>query len=1044
MNQKDKLKDILRNKKRHSAPLFTCLNHWLALSRSAQVNFMFRDHLRELQIQHDAGLLSDLEVKQAANKLVSFQQNQMEKEKMKEFAVDSEGREIFDVEEMKKSFLFYAKEFDIRPLPPPQQQQTATAAAVISQSMTSAKGSVSASSSKSAEIKRKSSKNISLTGQTVGSNALSSSSSSIVSASVAASTTTAGVRENTHGIMFLARSGKKIVVYFLCDNRNKKVINKGSRSGNHQHGNRKNINNSDDVQSHAEKAMEILQDTNPELFKKSISSQNKGLSVVFQYSLLFCAESFATRFQFALLGSKRLSEYEIDTPIDGGAGLCIVSLSHSENEFLKLAAVCEHIIPSQAQLRQNRKGSVMRIQKFIRMHIHIAVSQKDIDKNKKVKDDDGDKNKGNNDNNYYYDDDDIIKELENMTLKSDNKNMHGDKKRSKQKGKKKQQKKNFKKKGILNDNINNNNVDLPHHSTTEAEISASYDYISSSSDKEEEENIEDEISDKGESKEVQSDVEDQDESKERYLDEEKEDVKNEMYIIKLQMWWKRMMNIKVLHEILVNESAMRIQMLYRRCLLEKRIKRRKLFKKLQTGLSKSSLYENITKDILEFTTVVMDISAKNQPVISMLVEKIRAVCRDVVPFASLHQYGSTCTGLSLPSSDIDLVLTLQGGSIHQPWRYSLPSSVFSVGTFETTPHMPRTQALPSYLRPIDYPYQYQVPDNHQHILSLLEVLRFQSWVSHAQIVGPHSMPIIRMSCAVQPLVGWNSPNPALNHQLQRKSISSSSSSSNSSSTNTAAASRSVSYIKVDISIWHPGHTGLRCVNLVNEFLMSHPYHLRPLVLVIKQLLHDHKLDSTHLGGLSSYSILLLVVCFLRYQVPNTTSSIRGNETLGELLVMLLDTYQNESFFKEYGIDIFGTSPSSLGVQGFYELGNLEERTEDRSPPIIIHDPLFPSNNIASGSYSIRHIQQLFRKIRDLLLSSSSSSLSASVSSLQHHESKISSPSAPSVDGGNTINNTYTNHDGDNAGNPIKSDISKSKKQEHSSTLRTILNTDRFS
>lgn len=43
------------------------------------------------------------------------------------------------------------------------------------------------------------------------------------------------------------------------------------------------------------------------------------------------------------------------------------------------------------------------------------------------------------------------------------------------------------------------------------------------------------------------------------------------------------------------------------------------------------------------------------------------------------------------------------------------------------------------------------------------------------------------------------------------------------------------------------------------------HQLKPLVLVIKQILYINQLHDTYTGGLGSYSVLLMVVAFL--QVP---------------------------------------------------------------------------------------------------------------------------------------------------------------------------------
>jgi len=68
--------------------------------------------------------------------------------------------------------------------------------------------------------------------------------------------------------------------------------------------------------------------------------------------------------------------------------------------------------------------------------------------------------------------------------------------------------------------------------------------------------------------------------------------------------------------------------------------------------------------------------------------------------------------------------------------------------------------------------------------------------------------------------------------------------------------------KLDITIKDFRHNELSCVNMIKEYIALYP-PLRPMTLVIKDILNSNNLNNTYLGGLSSYGILLMVVYLLQ-------------------------------------------------------------------------------------------------------------------------------------------------------------------------------------
>jgi non-canonical poly(A) RNA polymerase PAPD5/7 len=60
------------------------------------------------------------------------------------------------------------------------------------------------------------------------------------------------------------------------------------------------------------------------------------------------------------------------------------------------------------------------------------------------------------------------------------------------------------------------------------------------------------------------------------------------------------------------------------------------------------------------------------------------------------------------------------------------------------------------------------------------------------------------------------------------------------------------------------HNGLECVGLVKKYLKENEL-IEPIILVLKQLLKCSAFNDPYSGGLSSYSLFLMIVSYLQLQ-----------------------------------------------------------------------------------------------------------------------------------------------------------------------------------
>lgn len=98
---------------------------------------------------------------------------------------------------------------------------------------------------------------------------------------------------------------------------------------------------------------------------------------------------------------------------------------------------------------------------------------------------------------------------------------------------------------------------------------------------------------------------------------------------------------------------------------------------------------------------------------------------------------------------------------------------------------------------------------------------------------------------------------------------------------------------IDISIQDIKHYGLKCVDLVKEYLKEYEA-LEPLIFSLKNLLKMADLNDPYKGGVSSYGLILMIVSFLQgkkdknLQINILSNSIDNN--LGRLFVEFLHYY----------------------------------------------------------------------------------------------------------------------------------------------------------
>ncbi|KAJ8748974.1 hypothetical protein K2173_013413 [Erythroxylum novogranatense] len=352
-------------------------------------------------------------------------------------------------------------------------------------------------------------------------------------------------------------------------------------------------------------------------------------------------------------------------------------------------------------------------------------------------------------------------------------------------------------------------------------------------------------------------------------------------------------------------------------------------------VSLSLLHSLLHDEIDLFYKQVAAENMARKPFINWAVRRVTRSLQVLWPRSRTNIFGSNATGLSLPTSDVDLVVCLP------PVRNLEP--IKEAGILEGRNGIKETCL--------------------QHAA---RYLANQEWVKNdsLKIVENTAIPIIMLvvevpkdlNCSVASsniqspkedairMVGEND-----NHSLSDVVNLEDNDSPKSTQINNGTT-KEVKSVRIDISFKSASHTGLQTTELVKELTDQFPA-APPLALVLKQFLADRCLDQSYSGGLSSYCLVLLITRFLQHE-HHLGRPISQN--LGSLLMDFLYFFGN----------VFDPRQIRISVQGS---GIYIKRERGYSiDPIHIDDPLFPTNNVGRNCFRIHQCIKAFSEAYSVL------------------------------------------------------------------------------
>ncbi|XP_038970781.1 uncharacterized protein LOC103712263 isoform X2 [Phoenix dactylifera] len=345
-------------------------------------------------------------------------------------------------------------------------------------------------------------------------------------------------------------------------------------------------------------------------------------------------------------------------------------------------------------------------------------------------------------------------------------------------------------------------------------------------------------------------------------------------------------------------------------------------------MSLSMMYNLLHKEIDLFCKQVAAENLVRKPYINWAVKRVTRSLQVLWPRSRMNIFGSNATGLALPTSDVDLVVSLP------PVRNLEP--IKEAGILEGRNGIKETclQHAARYLANQDWVRSDSLKTIEN---TAIPVIMLVAEVAHDINLSNENSSIVESpeACSTKMPGKQSIPGPDL-----------------CSSVNTSWPMCSkmkkddpfdVKSIHLDISFKSPSHTGLQTSELVRELTQQFPASV-PLALILKKFLADRSLDHSYSGGLSSYCLVLLITRFLQHE-HHIGRPV--NQNLGSLLMDFLYFFGN----------VFDPRQMRISIQGSGVYMNRERGLS--IDPIHIDDPLYPANNVGRNCFRVHQCIKAF-------------------------------------------------------------------------------------
>lgn len=146
--------------------------------------------------------------------------------------------------------------------------------------------------------------------------------------------------------------------------------------------------------------------------------------------------------------------------------------------------------------------------------------------------------------------------------------------------------------------------------------------------------------------------------------------------------------------------------------------------------------------------------------------------------------------------------------------------------------------------------------------------------------------------------------------------------------------------------------GMSSVDLINGYKEEYAI-IEPMLLALKTIFNNSNLCSRHLGGLSSYGIIILLVSFLQNKYDNYKNNNNNDNIIGKIFVGFLAHYGIYFDFQKFIIS--AKLPKIKMLENYAQTDNNYNFLSVQHE-LVITDPLNPKNNIAKNCHEYMNIK----------------------------------------------------------------------------------------
>lgn len=333
----------------------------------------------------------------------------------------------------------------------------------------------------------------------------------------------------------------------------------------------------------------------------------------------------------------------------------------------------------------------------------------------------------------------------------------------------------------------------------------------------------------------------------------------------------------------------------------------------------SYIYKTLQKDLTDYEKYMDYLIYKKKPKIVSLLNKIILLIKEIDPDYEIKVYGSYAYGLSLPWSNLNLILINKKKNISNKTgentkEDNLADVETTVGEKSVKSETQSDNLSHANITSNSNNYNDNINNNNNDdvertdlLVRLILYFRNINWIKKSNISQIEDINMI-----------------------------------------TFLTNEEYDKIEVNISMESKNHNGLKVVELIKSYIKEYSV-LKPLYFALRTLLKNANLHIASSGGLCAYGLILMLVSFIQSQ--RDTNKTDSEFIIGKTFYEFLLHYGIKFDFNKYVILTYkiNETNTSTNEKDVYNTGqNAKE--------FMIVDPLNDNNNVAKSTFQFMNIK----------------------------------------------------------------------------------------